>query len=1049
MIKKFLTKITGDPNAKALKEAEPLVEEVNRLEKEFEKFSDEELREQTREFQQMISDVVSAAREEIAELKELQLRESDPMVAAQMREEISRKEKDILKEENKILERILPRAFAAVREAAKRTIGLRHYDVQIVGGYQLHRGKVVEMRTGEGKTLVATMPVYLNALTGRGVHVVTVNDYLAKRDAQWMGPIYDLLGLSVGVIQSAGGRSPDDASYMFDPNFQSPDDRYQNLRPITRKEAYLADITYGTNNEFGFDYLRDNMVYDLDQITQRELNYAIIDEVDNVLIDEARTPLIISGMSDKPSEYYRKFAELVRKLRPEEDYTVEEKERIVTLTESGIAKIEKWLGIDNLYSPEYYELTPYLDNALRAHVLYKRDKDYIVKDGQVIIVDEFTGRLMFGRRYAEGLHQAIEAKEGVKVQQESLTLATITFQNFFRMYHKLAGMTGTAETEKEEFAQIYDLEVVVLPTNIEYRAMHGELIEHREKRNGVEVVTYTDPKDPSKLYFKRIDYPDMIYKNQRAKFKAVVQEIEELHRKERPVLVGTVAIETSEFLSDMLDRRGIPHQVLNAKYHEREAQIIAQAGRPGAVTIATNMAGRGVDILLGGNPEGLARDQLRKEGFDLSQIRTKEWDDAMKILRNGGDPTEKYKDHWAEVLKEKFEMCQRDHEKVWKLGGLHVIGTERHEARRIDNQLRGRAGRQGDPGSSRFYVSLEDELMRRFGGESIAGLMGKLGIDEDMPIEHSMVSKAIANAQVKVEGYNFDIRKHVLEYDDVVNKQREVIYAQRRRILQENMKPTILRMVEDELERLVNAFAGSRDPELWDLEGLYNSVREIFPLPEGEGPEKWAQMNNRDLLEHLIDLAHWVYDLKEQELGEEDMRRLERLVMLKAVDERWQRHLTDLDSLREGIGLRAVANQDPLVAYKREAHEAYQMLLQDIENDIVHTIYYVTLQRQPVLPRRNVRAYRPGVGGDGGDGARQRRTTTSSGRRMTPPYLGRNDPCWCGSGKKYKYCHLESDMRGETAPPWVTGQEEPQAAAVAAASKGQTSRKRRRRKKKK
>ncbi len=1053
MIRKLFEKVVGDPNEKALKKAEPLVEEVNRLEAEYEGYSDEALRDQTEEFRRQIAEAVGAAREELEELKEMQLRETDPMAAARLREEISRREKDVLRTEEEILEEMMPRAFAAVREAAKRTIGLRHYDVQVVGGLLLHQGNVVEMRTGEGKTLVATMPVYLNALAGRGVHVVTVNDYLAKRDAQWMGPIYQLLGVSVGVIQSAGGASPDQASYMYDPNFVSPDDRYQNLRPITRKEAYAADITYGTNNEFGFDYLRDNMVYDLENVTQRGLHYAIIDEVDNVLIDEARTPLIISGMSDKPSEYYRKFAQLVRRLQPEVDYKVEERERIVTLTESGVSKIEKWLGIDNLYSPEYFELTPYLDNALRAHVLYKRDKDYIVKDNQVIIVDEFTGRLMLGRRYAEGLHQAIEAKEGVRVQRESLTMATITFQNYFRMYQKLAGMTGTAATEKEEFAQIYDLDVVVLPTNIEYMARQGKLVVKTEKRDGVEVVTYHDPKDPSKLYFKRVDYPDMVYKTQRAKFDAVVREIEELYRQGRPVLVGTVAIETSEFLSSLLDRHGIPHQVLNAKYHEKEAQIIAQAGRPGAVTIATNMAGRGVDILLGGNPEGLARDQLRKEGFDLTTIRTADWDEALKILRAGGDPTERFHERWAEVLAEKYALCKEDHVKVWKMGGLHVLGTEHHEARRIDNQLRGRAGRQGDPGSSRFYVSLEDELMRRFGGESVSNLMDKLGIEEDMPIEHGMVTKAIANAQVKVEGYNFDIRKHVLEYDDVVNKQREVIYNQRRRILRENMKPTILRMVEEELERLVNSFAAGRDPELWDLEGLYDAVKAMMPLPPDESPRSWQGMSAGQILDRLIGLAHEVYEAKEAELGEEGMRKLERAVMLKAVDERWVRHLTDLDALREGIGLRAFANIDPLVAYKKEAHEMYQALLQDIEHDIVYTIYHVTLKQPPQRRVRQVRAVHPSAGGDGGGRTAQRRTHVGD-RRMVPPYLGRNDPCWCGSGKKYKYCHMDSDLRGETAPPWVRGEASAQepvpagAGSISHAGAGKPTKKKRRRKRK-
>ncbi|RLC71517.1 MAG: preprotein translocase subunit SecA, partial [Chloroflexi bacterium] len=659
---KKLTGIFGDANERELKKLRPQVLRINSLEPEFEKLTDSELRDKATEFKGRFA-------------------AGEP------------------------LDSLLPEAFAAVREVAKRAIGERHFDVQLMGGIVLHQGKIAEMKTGEGKTLVATLPAYLNSLTGKGVHIVTVNDYLARRDTHWMGPIYHALGVSVGCIQH-------EAAYLYDPEYDSGDPVWRHLRPVPRRQAYEADVTYGTNNEFGFDYLRDNMVTDLSQCVQRELNYAIVDEVDNILIDEARTPLIISGQAEESTQKYYTFARLVPRLRPGEDYQVDEKLRTATLTESGMAKMEKWLGVSNLYDPQNYELVHYIENALRAHVFYKRDREYVVKDGEVIIVDEFTGRLMFGRRYSEGLHQAIEAKEGVKVRQESITLATITFQNYFRMYKKLAGMTGTAATEAEEFHKIYGLEVVVIPTN-------KPLI--------------------------RYEYPDRIYKTEEAKFRAVVKEIEELHRQGRPVLVGTVSIEKSEKLSQMLKQKGIPHQVLNAKYHEKEAAIIAQAGRPGAVTIATNMAGRGVDILLGGNPEGLAKDALRREGFDLSQIPFLEWDDAVKLLKRGEDPTKKYPTHWAEVLKATFAQWQRDHQKVVELGGLHVIGTERHEARRIDNQLRGRAGRQGDPGSSRFYVSLEDDIMVRFGGEQIKKLMDLVGFDEDTPIEHSLVSKAIQN----------------------------------------------------------------------------------------------------------------------------------------------------------------------------------------------------------------------------------------------------------------------------------------------------------------
>ena len=847
---KKLASIFGDSNERELRRLRPIVDRINALEPDFQKLSDRELRDKTTEFKGRL-----AAGES--------------------------------------LDSLLPEAFAAVREAARRTIGERHFDVQLMGGIVLHQGKIAEMKTGEGKTLVATLPAYLNSLTGKGVHIVTVNDYLARRDAQWMGPIYHALGVSVGCIQH-------EAAFLFDPEYDSGNPAWPHLRPISRRQAYEADITYGTNNEFGFDYLRDNMVLDLSQCVQRELNYAIVDEVDNILIDEARTPLIISGQAEESTQKYYTFARLIPRLRPGEDYQVDEKTRTATLTESGISKMEKWLGISNLYDPANYSLVHHIENALRAHVFYKRDREYVVKDGQVIIVDEFTGRLMFGRRYSEGLHQAIEAKEGVKIQRESQTLATITFQNYFRMYRKLAGMTGTAATEAEEFYKIYKLDVVVIPTN-------KPLI--------------------------RIEYPDQVYKTEEAKFRAVVREIEELHKQGRPVLVGTVSIEKSERLSEMLTKKGIPHQVLNAKHHEKEAGIIAQAGRLGAVTIATNMAGRGVDIILGGNPKG--RD----------------------------------KDEWLE-----------EHNKVVELGGLHVIGTERHEARRIDNQLRGRAGRQGDPGSSRFYVSLEDDIMRRFGGDKIKGFMEWAGFDEDTPIEHPLITKAIESTQVKVESYHFDIRKHLLDYDDVLNKHRENIYSERRKILSgADLKANIQDMIAEEIREIISGCLVGQNPEDWDLDALLNGVSTILPLPPGINKDNLARMSRREIEEKLLQYASSLYEERERELGAENMRILERLVMLRAIDSRWVEHLTAMEDIRQGIGLYAYAQRDPLVAYKHQAHEMFQSLWENIKHDIVRTIYHVGIVKKPLPEKKE-----PAVVGK--------------------KKVGRNDPCPCGSGKKYKYC---------------------------------------------
>ncbi len=893
MFRGVLGKVVGSANERELKRIAPLVEEINALEPQFEGLTDEGLRDKTTEFKGRLY-------------------------------------------AGETLDHLLPEAFAAVREASKRTIGLRHFDVQLVGGIILHQCKVAEMKTGEGKTLVATLPLYLYALEGKGAHLVTVNDYLAKRDVQWMGPIYHLLGLSVGVVQSMAA-DPERSSFLYDPGYPATDDRFLNLRPVSRREAYAADITYGTNNEFGFDYLRDNMVWDLSQCAQRGYHYAIIDEVDYLLIDEARTPLIISGPAEESDQNYKLFARLIPGLRPEDDYTVDEKDRVVTLNEGGISKVESWLNIDNLYSPENYHLTPFLEQALRAQVLYGRDRDYIVKDGQVIIVDEFTGRLMYGRRYSEGLHQAIEAKEGVAIQRESLTLATITFQNYFRMYEKLAGMTGTAATEAEELYKIYGLEVVVIPT-------HKPMI--------------------------REDLQDLVYKTEEAKFKAAVKEIEELHKQGRPVLVGTVFIEKSEEFSDYLRRRGIPHQVLNAKHHEKEAHIIAQAGLSGAVTIATNMAGRGVDILLGGNPEEMARESLRKRGIELTEVSGEEW---------------------TQALTEAKAVCEEDKGKVLALGGFYILGTERHEARRIDNQLRGRAGRQGDPGASRFYISLEDDLMRRFGGSTVAGLMDKLGVEEDIPIEHNLISKSIENAQIKVEGYNFDIRKHLLEYDDVINKQRQVIYDQRRQVLgKEDLRTIIMDMVREELSGLAGTYLVG-DPEEWDLKGLYSAARAVVPYPADFSPRRWDGLSSQEVEEDLLELAERLYDEKGKRLGDL-MPQLERLVLLRVVDTLWIRHLTALDELRQGVGLRAYGQRDPLVEFKTEAYAMFQSLLANIRHDVARTIYHAEVIREPhPRPMREVRS--------AGAPTKGQKPMAEAKRKV-----GRNDPCPCGSGKKYKHC---------------------------------------------
>ena len=789
MLDSILKKIFGDPNEKELKQIRVIVDKINSLEKSMESLSSANLAAKTSEFKVRL-------------------------------------------QKGETLDDLLPEAFAVVREASRRVTGMRHFDVQMIGGVVLHRGKIAEMRTGEGKTLVATLPVYLNALTGKGVHVVTVNDYLAKRDSEDMGRIYKFLGLSVGLI-------------------------VHDMNPHERRAAYMADVTYGTNNEFGFDYLRDNMVVNVDQMVQRELNYCIVDEVDSILIDEARTPLIISGPGEKSTDLYRILAQVAGSMSEGEDYTVDEKTKQVAPTEIGIANAEKMLGIDNMYDTEHgIDFSHQLMCALKAKALMHRDRDYVVKDGQVIIVDEFTGRLMFGRRFSEGLHQAIEAKEGVKVERESQTLATITFQNYFRMYNKLAGMTGTAKTEEQEFQKIYGLSVVVVPTN-------KPMI--------------------------RTDAPDVIYKTKLAKYKAAVNEIEACHKSGRPVLVGTTSIAQSEELSAMLKRRGISHNVLNAKYHEKEAEIISHAGQYGAVTIATNMAGRGTDIVLG--------------------------------------------------------------EGVPELGGLHIIGTERHESRRIDNQLRGRCARQGDPGSSKFFLSLEDDLMRLFGSDNIAGIMDKLGMEDDEPIEHSLVTKSIENAQKKVEGRNFNIRKYVLEYDDVMNQQREVIYAQRKKILAKaDLRENIMEMVEKVVDRTMAMYA---PPEVysedWDLPALIRYAEEFFAPYGMLKADELGNLSREELDEFLHKVADEHYKAREAAIGSELMRELENLVMLKVVDNHWMEHLDSMDLLREGVGLRAYGQKDPLVEYKFEAYDMFEAMIGAIQDDVVRYIYHVNVvtEQQP------------------------------------------------------------------------------------------------------
>ncbi len=978
---KFLNRLV-DSNEREVRRLEPIVAEINALADEYRALSDDELEAKTAEFRghltERLGDLLVPIELRHARAVEgnghepdldadidawegdSELTAPDPARLAEQRKEQRKSE---LKQINEVLDEILPEAFAAVREAMSRALNKRHYDVQLIGGMVLHRGQIAEMKTGEGKTFVAPLAAYLNGLTGRGVHVVTVNDYLAKRDAQWIGSVFYRLGMSVGSIQH-------DAAYVFDPTFPATDERLRDLRPVSRADAYRADVTYGTNNEFGFDYLRDNLVVDLRERVQRGHFFSIVDEVDNILIDEARTPLIISGSGQETGDKYVQFARLVPRLKAEEDYILDEKFKQVAITEAGTDKMERWLGVDNMFDNDF-SLARHLEQALKAEVLYHRDRDYVVKDGEVVIVDEFTGRLMPGRRWSEGLHQAVEAKEGVKIQSESQTLATITFQNYFRMYDKLAGMTGTAETEAEEFSKIYGLEVVVIPTN---RPM------------------------------VRDDFADLVFRGQKGKWNAVADEIAEEHEKGRPVLVGTVSVEVSEMLSELLKRRGIKHNVLNAKFHEREAEIIAQAGRSDAVTIATNMAGRGTDIILGGNPEMLASDMLHRRGSSVLEATPEEYRAA---------------------LDEAERVCAEDREKVVAAGGLHILGTERHEARRIDNQLRGRSGRQGDPGSSRFYLSLEDDLMRRFASERVSSIMARLGFDDDTALESGMVSRTIEGAQTRVEGFNFDTRKHVVEYDDVINRQRETIYHERERILRaESLSQTILAMLGDELHGLVVSATSSDYAGDWNRDGLKAQVIAMVPtIGEAELAFVDAETDVAGLEHGLNELVEEHYERKRAEVGEAQMPVLERLVLLRVIDALWVEHLTAVDDMRRGIGLRAYSQRDPLNEFKVEAYRMFDELKTTIRHDVTHTVFRVTVVTQPPPPpARRMQESRPDVTGTAQAGeVGGPATSTSAGGAMAAggavaasaqqpttrggPKIGRNDPCWCGSGKKFKKCH--------------------------------------------
>ena len=897
---------------KEVKRVMPIVKKINELEPEMEKLSDKELQAKTQEFKNRLAN-------------------------------------------GETLDDILPEAFAVAREGSKRTLGMRHFDVQLIGGIILHQGRIAEMKTGEGKTLVATLPVYLNALTGKGVHVITVNDYLAKRDSEWMGKLYKFLGLSVGLCIS--GMEADE-----------------------KRAAYAADVTYGTNNEFGFDYLRDNMVIYKEQAVQRELNYAIVDEIDSILIDEARTPLIISGRGSKSSELYKKADAFVKRLNAKTiveedvkdldqaednenyDYIIDLKAKSASLTQKGIKKAEAEFGVENLNDLDNSELVHHINQALRANGVMKKDIDYIVKDGEVLIVDEFTGRIMYGRRYNNGLHQAIEAKENVKVADESKTLATITFQNYFRMYDKLSGMTGTAMTEEDEFQEIYKLDVIAIPTN-------KPMI--------------------------RADHDDIIYKNEDAKFRAVVEDIKESNKKGQPVLVGTVSVEKSEKLSSILRKEGIKHEVLNAKYHEKEAAIVAQAGKYGAVTISTNMAGRGTDIMLGGNSEFLAKEEMRRQKYSEDMIEA-----ANSFYETDDEDIIKARKKFKELIEKFDKEIEQDRQKVIDAGGLKIIGTERHESRRIDNQLRGRSGRQGDIGESRFYIGLDDDLMKIFGGDMITKVYNTLGADENMPIQAKILSKTVENAQKKVEGKNFSIRKHVLQYDDVMNQQRELIYAQRREVLDgKDLKESILKMVNGVAEDVVSIYTTVAEGENIDLPGLKLQIKEIFGLEDLDAL-KGEELDEEALISELQEKALAKYEQKEQEVGETEFRELERIVMLKVVDEKWMDHIDAMDELKDGIGLRAYGQKDPVVQYRIEGSDMFDAMIADIRTDVVRIILNVhkanDMRRKETVQITN--ASLENINGIDGE------TTNHEPIRNEGPKVGRNDPCPCGSGKKYKNC---------------------------------------------
>lgn len=891
---------------------------------------------------------INSLEEEISKLSDSELIAKTPYFKEQLKN-------------GKTLDDILPEAFAVVREASKRVLGMRHFDVQLIGGIILHQGRIAEMKTGEGKTLVATLPVYLNALTGEGVHVITVNDYLAKRDSEWMGKLYKFLGLSVGLVIAG-------------------------MNPAEKQVAYSCDVTYGTNNEFGFDYLRDNMVIYKNQLVQRKLKYAIVDEIDSILIDEARTPLIISGRGAESSNLYQKADRFVKKLQPkiiiEEDdkdleqsednekydYIVDLKSKSATLTQKGIKKAEQEFNLENFNDLENSELVHDVNQALHANGIMKRDKDYIVKDGQVLIVDEFTGRIMYGRRYNNGLHQAIEAKEHVKINDESKTLATITFQNYFRMYKKLSGMTGTAMTEEAEFEEIYKLDVVEIPTN-------KPMI--------------------------RKDYPDIIYKNEDVKFKAVIEDIKQAHSKGQPVLIGTVSIDKSEKLSKLLDKEGIPHEVLNAKYHEKEAQIIAQAGKYGAVTIATNMAGRGTDIMLGGNSEYLAKQEMKKLKYSDEEI-----EEAIAHNETDNKAILAARAKFAELEKKYADEIKEEKKKVIEAGGLKIIGTQRHESRRIDNQLRGRSGRQGDPGESRFYIGLDDDLMKIFGGDMITRVYNTLGAAEDLPIESKTISRAVENAQKKVEGRNFSIRKNVLQYDDVMNVQRTVIYAQRREVLDgKNLKDSISKMMDSVVELVVATHFV--DGETVNKETLLQDIQNTFGISEVE-VLKSDNFTQADVIAELQDRIHEIYDAKEKEFGEENLRELERVVMLKIVDQKWMDHIDNMDELKKGIGLRGYGQKDPVVQYRLEGTEMFDDMIEDIKTDVVKILLNIRKKEGPIQRTETAKVTGAGLEDTAINLVDGHLTEKEGGMNKTVvnegPKVGRNDPCPCGSGKKYKQC---------------------------------------------